>query len=60
MKELSSCIPNELRDKASEQNPYCMLVQKLFQVDFLSYDCHLTTNLYFETIVRFGDYFQSN
>ena len=35
-------------------------MQKLLSKDFLSYDNHLTTNLFFDTVVRYADYFKDN
>ena len=37
-----------------------MLVQKLLSKDFLSYDFHLTTNLFFDTLVRYAEFFKAN
>ena len=38
-------------------SPYLQLVQLATQIDYLAYNCHLTTNCYLETMVRYGNYF---
>lgn len=60
MTELYQCIPGEFRDKNAPNNPYCALIQQLLGHNFLEYDCHLTSNLFFELIVRYSDYFKDN
>ena len=58
--EIHQVIPGELRDKHTQENPFYVLVQRLLTLNFLDYDCHLTTDAYFETIVRYADYFKGN
>ena len=60
MTELQQVIPGELRHKSTEDNPYFVLVRNLFSKEFLSHNNHLTTNIFFETMVRYGDYFNTN
>ena len=58
--ELQQCIPGELRDRNSPDNPYCRLVHQLLEHNFLEYDCHITTNHFFEVIVRYAEFFKEN
>lgn len=60
MLELYQCIPGEYRDKNSPENPYCSLIQQLLGHNFLEYDFHLTSNLFFEMIVRYSDFFKDS
>lgn len=48
------------REKPKPDNPYLYLVGMLTKIDFLAYDCHLITNCYLETLVRYSFYFNNN
>lgn len=54
---LIQSISNADKEKPKDDNPYLYLVRMLTKIDFLAYDNHLTTNCYFETLVRYSFYF---
>ena len=49
-----------MKDNNTNENPYRVLVMELLNRNFLEYDNHLTTNVYFEIIVRYADYFKDS
>ena len=57
---LIQSISNPDKEKPKEDNPYVYLVSMLPKIDFLSYNNHLVTNCYFETLVRYSFYFQNS
>ena len=58
--ELFNCIPLQSRERQTGSSPYVMLVTKLLNINFLAYDSHLTTNEYFECMVRYSVFFKDD
>ena len=58
--ELFNCIPLQSRERQTDNSPYVMLVTKLLNINFLAYDCYLTTNEYFECMVRYSVFFKED
>jgi hypothetical protein len=50
------------KQKANMQsdNIIFQIIDALFSQDFLQYDFHITTNLYFETVNKYASFFKNN
>jgi hypothetical protein len=54
---LQQSIPGDLREKASDSNPYSQLIHFVFQIDFISSFNHPSVTLmYLELLVRYNTY----
>jgi hypothetical protein len=54
---LQASIPYKERENRENKSPYKALVEKCTSIDYLGYGCHLTTNCYLETMVRYSNLF---